>query len=142
MPREFILTGTALLLSAGAGAVAAPLTVTVEGVETREGPIYVSVVTEDQYASMGREMTAGTREEEVTVGSMTFTYDVPPGSYAVNVWHDDNGNGQFDFGARGPEDGIGVSGGLPEFRAATFEEAKFEVTGEGAAVSVAIRYNR
>ncbi|NNU17273.1 DUF2141 domain-containing protein [Parvularcula sp. ZS-1/3] len=86
----------------------APLTVIVDGVESDAGTFYVSVQTEETY--MQPTGTAGSRTD-AQPGTMTFEYDVPAGSYAVSVWHDDNGNDVFDRQANGfPEDGWALSG--------------------------------
>ena len=60
-------------------------------------------------------------------GNGVFTADLPPGTYAAAVLHDENGNGKMDKNFLGiPEEGYGVTNNpKPRRRAATFDEAAF-----------------
>ena len=67
------------------------------------------------------EMLANPQDDTVTV---TFD-DVPDGQYALMVWHDIDGDGEFSMGPMGPTDGwamIGASDlrGMPTFAAQSF----------------------
>lgn len=126
----------------GASALAAPVSVTVKGLEARGGNLFVSIVDEAQFQTMGQTVTASVREETVTAGEMTVSLDVAPGTYAVSVWHDDNADMQFNFGNMGPEDGWGFSGAPNPMGPPTWDGSKFEVTEDGAEVSVTITYGR
>ena len=55
--------------------------------------------------------------------------DVPFGTYAVAVLHDENGNGEMDSNVFGyPQEGYGVSNNqIPSFSAPSFEDARFEL---------------
>lgn len=132
----------ATLILVPAIAAAAPLTVIVEDLEARGGQLYITVTDEAQYATMGQEQTDGVIAEAVEDGTMTFSFDVPPGEYAVSAWHDDNGDGQFNFGPMGPEDGWGVSGTRNMTGLTAFSDAKVEVTEEGAETTFPIIYGR
>jgi uncharacterized protein (DUF2141 family) len=72
------------------------------------------------------------------------TFDrLPPGDYAVLVYHDENGNGLFDRDAVGiPTEGYGVSNNaLPALSAPTFAGARFHLgAGERHGCSVSLRY--
>ena len=68
--------------------------------------------------------------------------NVSPGSYAVVVYHDENGNGRLDRGFMGiPKDGVGVSNdaqrswGVPNY-----DLAKFVVEAEEERIVVRIKY--
>jgi uncharacterized protein (DUF2141 family) len=68
--------------------------------------------------------------------------NVSPGSYAVAVYHDENGNGRLDPGFMGiPKEGVGVSNdaqrswGVP-----SFDQAKFVVEAEEERIVVRIKY--
>ena len=130
----------AFLLGSGLGsAAAAPLDVAIEGVEARGGTLFVSVQTEAQF--MGDDWVAGERVEGPTDGTLRLTLDVPPGDYAVTVWHDDDGDGAFSMAPTGmPLDGWAMSGnprGMPSFGA-----AKVEVDEAGGATSMTMTYGR
>ncbi|MBB4659482.1 DUF2141 domain-containing protein [Parvularcula dongshanensis] len=107
---------------------AAPLSVTLEGVEARGGTVYVSVQTEDQF--MGEASIASEEIPSPRAGAHVVSFDLPQGRYAVSVWHDDDANGSFDMGPGGmPLDGWAISGpplmGMPTFEGTAIE------TGEG-----------
>jgi uncharacterized protein (DUF2141 family) len=72
------------------------------------------------------------------------TFDhLPPGGYAVLVYHDENGNGLFDRDVVGiPTEGYGVSNNaLPALSVPTFEGAHFHLAaGERHGCSVTLRY--
>lgn len=66
--------------------------------------------------------------------------DVAPGTYAISVGHDLNGNRRVDTNFLGiPTEGWGVSNNVvPSLRAPRFEEAAFKVEGD-APVALDIR---
>ncbi len=59
-----------------------------------------------------------------------LSFEVPPGTYAVAVYHDANSNGKLDANFLGiPREGYGVSNDVrPRFRAPRFSEARVSVT--------------
>ena len=119
----------------GAGiAHAGSLTVSIDGVQKRDGNLYVRVQTESQFmqdaASHGRIIDRPVGDVDVVFSG------VDDGTYAISVWHDDNANGTFDFDERGmPLDGWALSGpGLTG--APSFDQTKISVEGD---VSVTLR---
>ncbi len=139
-------TGTACALALAAstlalGASAAEVAITLTGVEARSGPLYVSLQSEDQF--MREEAAAGIKINIPATGSPTYTLDVPAGDYALVVWHDDNGNGQFDRADNGePLDGWAMSHGSELQGFPSFEMVRFEVSETGAAITEAMTYGR
>ncbi|MEQ8406424.1 MAG: DUF2141 domain-containing protein [Oceanicaulis sp.] len=132
--KTLIAASAAALL--GAAAHAAPLTVSLNGVEGG-GPLYISVQSEAQF--MQNTGVAGTIVQTPESGAHEFTFDVPPGAYAVSVWHDD-GNQIFDRAENGwPLDGWAMSGpmgaGPPGF-----EDVAVTVGAEGGAVEMTMVY--
>lgn len=71
------------------------------------------------------------RPRSSPVDSVIFT-GVTPGSYAVVVFHDTNGNGQLDTGRFGaPKEPWGTTGTVrPRFRAPRFNEAVIDVMSD------------
>jgi uncharacterized protein (DUF2141 family) len=130
--------GSALALFGAAQA--APLSVDLSGIEARGGTLYVSVQTEAQFT--GDEGTAGEVVEAPDAGARTFAFDVPPGAYAVSVWHDDDGDGEFTMGPNFmPLDGWAMSGpalqGPPRFG-----DVAVEVDEDGARTALSMTYGR
>ena len=96
-----------------------------------QGTIYVTLVTEEQFAAgvpgLGQVLEVGPAETEA--GKVAFAFEkISPGVYAVKSFQDVNGNGELDSGALGPKEPWGMyRDARPTFRAPKFEEVKFEV---------------
>ena len=141
MSRKTYAASAAILtaFAAAASVQAAELSVTVEGVEDRGGQLFVSVQTAAEF--MGQSGTDGSVIASPEAGATTVSYDLPPGEYAVTVWHDDDANGQFDFGPGGmPLDGWAMSGTMNG--APSFADAKVVVDEDGASVTMTMTYGR
>lgn len=65
-------------------------------------------------------------------------HDLTPGTYAIAVYHDENGNHEFDQAIFGiPLEGYGFSNDVRVFFSApSFEEAAFDVPDGGAAITI------
>ncbi|HQW06252.1 MAG: DUF2141 domain-containing protein [Flavobacteriales bacterium] len=65
-------------------------------------------------------------------GSSRITFEhLPPGSYAVNILHDENKNGKIDKGMILPKEGIGFSnfGSIGLRNRPNYDKASFELKG-------------
>lgn len=74
---------------------------------------------------------------EITNRSAKITFqDVPAGIYAVNIFHDENGNGKIDKGFLLPKEGIGFSNyeSIGLRNKPSFEKASFRVEGDTSIV--------
>ncbi len=132
--KTLITASAAALLSSAA--YAAPLTLSLDGVQG-EGPLYVSVQTEAEF--MENSGTAGTIVQAPEPGAHEFTFDVPPGAYAVSIWHDD-GNQVFDRDENGwPLDGWAMSGAMGD-GPPSFSDVAVTVDAEGTTVSLDMTY--
>lgn len=133
----------ALLLLGGAmaGARAAELTVTVRNIHSDRGDIRLSV-----YASAAEWPDKSTDEhdrvERARRGSVVFRFDLAPGVYAINGFHDENGNGKFDTSLLGlPEEGYCFSNDVRPFLSApSFASASFTLPPEGTAITIDMQY--
>ncbi|WP_348771500.1 DUF2141 domain-containing protein [Azospirillum sp. SYSU D00513] len=136
----------ALLLSfalAGAGAdgaVAADLTVTVRGVANAEGSVLVAVCTETTFLTPSCPYTGGApaRAGEVAV----TVRGVPPGRYAVQSFHDENGNTDLDRNFLGmPKEGLGFGNDAPiRMGPPGFEESAVAVAEPSGRTALSLRY--
>jgi uncharacterized protein (DUF2141 family) len=132
-------TAGVLLASLGlaSSAAAADLTVQVSGLRNGNGTVYVAVCTEDEFLQpactyFGSGPAAG--------GAVTVT-GVPPGTYAVQVIHDENDNQQLDRPGLLPTEGMGFSRDAPmRFGPPQWEDARFDLTEAGATVPLTMRY--
>jgi uncharacterized protein (DUF2141 family) len=106
------------------------------------GTLYVQVQTRAQF--LGPERTAGQLIQAPQAGTLGVDLgEVPPGEYAVSVWHDDNGNHQFDIDrASGrPLDGLAP---LPAdlHGPPSFDQVKVTIPAAGLTVPLAMQYAR
>jgi uncharacterized protein (DUF2141 family) len=71
-----------------------------------------------------------------------ITFHLPPGKYAVALFHDENDNGKLDTNFLGiPTEGYGVSNNpKPKFRAPRYKEALFDLPKEGKSANISLQY--
>jgi len=140
--KTVITIAALLVLAAPAAAQAGNVRVDLTGLRAG-GTLYVQLQTRAQF--LGAERSAGDLIRAPQAGSLSVDLgEVPPGEYAVSVWHDDNGNQQFDVDPRTgrPMDGLA---GMPTegLRAApTFDQVKLTIPAAGLAVPLSMQYSR
>jgi uncharacterized protein (DUF2141 family) len=130
-----------LLVFAAFPAGAAQLTVTVDKLRNSAGNVRLSA-----YASAAEWPDNSTADndkvEPAQKGSVVFHFDLPPGTYAIACFHDENANGVFDQNFIGiPKEGFGFSNNVrPFFRAPRFASASFVLPPDGAAMTIHMIY--
>ncbi len=91
-----------------------------------------------------KEPTSREQRVAITAGIVRCTFtNVPAGTYAVAVMHDENGNGKLDSNFLGiPTEGYGVSNNHTHAMSApTWDESKFELkAGQDARLGISLRY--
>jgi uncharacterized protein (DUF2141 family) len=133
--------GLLLLALAATGAGAAELVITVENIRNAKGDMRISV-----YSSPAewpdKSASEHDQAQKARTGSVVFRFDLPPGTYAANGLHDENGNGKMDTNFLGiPEEGYCFSNNArPVLSAPSFESASFKLSAEGAAITMRMRY--
>jgi uncharacterized protein (DUF2141 family) len=67
---------------------------------------------------------------------------IPPGEYAVSVFHDENGNGKLDRNFMGmPKEGVGASNDAAgHFGPPKFDDARFSYKGGRSVLAIHVRY--
>ncbi|WP_162409443.1 DUF2141 domain-containing protein [Acuticoccus sediminis] len=134
LPIALVVAGA---VAAPCAAMAADVTITVDGIQPGTGNILVALQTEDEFLS-----GEGTYSAEVPADADTLTTvleGVVPGEYAVAVVHDENGDGTFALGDDAPLEPWGVSG--DQLGDPTFESSKIVVSEDGDnKVTVTIAY--
>ena len=120
--------------------LAATLAVTVQGVRSGEGRIVLAVCEEPAYPAghCAFRVTAPAAE-----GSVRITVpDVPPGTYALRAYHDENGNGQLDRNLLGvPWEGFGFGNDAPvRLAPPSFREAAVTVGEDGLETALTLLY--
>lgn len=118
----------------------APITVTVTGVRSTQGSVRVDVCTRETFL---KKICAYSGAAPAQVGATTVTVDgVPPGTYAVQAYHDLNDNKDVDQGFLGiPKEGIGFSNDAPlGLRGPSFDRAAIVHDGTPKTLRVKLRY--
>jgi uncharacterized protein (DUF2141 family) len=141
MTRFLTIIASLTALGTAAAAQAAPVEIDLTGLRAG-GRLYVQLQTRDQY--QGPQRAAGKIVEAPAAGGLALTFDVPPGDYAASVWHDDNGNNQFDVDtATGrPLDGWSVVNADRLRHEPSFDDARVSVPAAGTKVAMALHYGR
>jgi len=122
-------------------ASAAELAVTVTGVRNAKGDIRLSVYVSPQ--EWPDQSTADHDQvQPAKAGSVIFKFDLPPGTYAINGFHDEIGNGKFKTSLIGlPEEGYLFSNDVRPFLSApSFASASFTLPPQGTAISISMHY--
>ena len=125
-----------------ASAQAARIIVTVTGLKSAAGGVYVGLYATPSKFLNGTQVDA-MRKVKASTGPVTVVFDnLPPGTYAVGAYHDENNNDHMDTDFVGlPTEGYALSNGVRAVTSKpTFQQASFTVGKDGAAVSLQIRY--
>lgn len=123
----FILGLAALPVRAGGPA---NLVVTVEGVANATGLVLVAVCTRDTF--LGPDCPYKAKVAAPSGGAVNIELGgIPPGTYAVQAFHDENANFSIDRTILGwPEEGMGFSKNAPmKYGPPAFDQAAIEVKG-------------
>ncbi len=75
-------------------------------------------------------------------GTISTTFEVAPGTYAVTTMHDENSNNRMDTNLLGiPKEGYGASNNVvTHLHAPSFDQSKFQASTPGQEISIAMRY--
>jgi uncharacterized protein (DUF2141 family) len=139
MTRLPLFAAAVLALAFPTVAQAGPVTVELTGLRAG-GTLYVQVQTRAQF--MGPARVGGRAVTAPSAGSLTVDLgEVPPGDYAVTIWHDANGNNQFDMGTRSqPADGWAMANGDRLRGQPTFDVVKLTIAAEPLRLPLAVSY--
>ncbi len=137
----FFAFAAALIFIAGS-ASAARITVTIYGVHSNQGNVFVGLYASPAKFLQGNECDAQ-KKVRASTGPITVAFDnLAPGTYAVGAFHDENGNDHLDTNFLGlPIEGYALSNGVRAVMSKpTFQEAAFTVGNEDKPVALQIRY--
>lgn len=142
MRRIAVPTAVLLLLWFGAPAEAARVVVTIEGLHSARGDVYVALYSrpdqfpDGDYSDQHTKVKAGT-------APITVIFDhLRPGLYAVGAYHDENANGRFDTNFIGyPIEGYALSNDIRAIISRPrFTDAAFVVPDGDKMVTLHIKY--
>jgi uncharacterized protein (DUF2141 family) len=105
------------------------VTVIIENVLSNEGTVLGSLHSKETFMK-GSGVAGDAKAAQAGEVELIFS-NVPPGSYAIMVMHDENDNHQMDMDANGmPMESYATSGDNMRMGPPNFEGAKFDVVGE------------
>jgi uncharacterized protein (DUF2141 family) len=125
-----------------AGGEAVKLTVDTSSLRAAQGEVAVTVYPDDSgrfLVSHGKLLRARVRAVLPVTGACFW---LPPGVYAVAVYHDQNANHDFDRDGLGrPIEGAGFSNNAPaRFGLPAFSAVRFRLPAGGRTISLHMRY--
>lgn len=134
--RQVVFAGFLLAVGlCGARPVsAATVQVEVDGIEPAGGPVRVALC----QGGLAEAACARGDEAAASAGQVLFTFrGVPPGTYAVAAYQDENGNGRLDRTGLGlPLEPYGFSGTVGRRTRPDFAEAAFTLREPGGTLRV------
>lgn len=137
---SFLLSATLVASAQSVGT----LTVVVTGLEDDEGRVACSLFGSDEGWPSEREHARAGQWARIESRQARCVFrDVPAGTYAVGVFHDEDGDGEMDTSIVGrPQEGWGVSNDVPprRFGAPHFAPSSFEFDGSRKTIRVTLRY--
>jgi uncharacterized protein (DUF2141 family) len=144
MRRRILFSALALasVVFAAGEASAARIVVTITGLKSGEGGVYVGLYATPSKFLNGTQVDA-MKKVRASTAPVTVTFDnLAPGTYAVGAYHDENNNDHLDTNFLGlPIEGYALSNGVRAVMSKpTFQQAAFTIGNAGAAVSLQIRY--
>ena len=139
-PHDVLRCAVAASVALYAGlTAAAALTVTVTNVATEDGQVRIAVYDEETWLDTERRVA---REFVAPLSTtVSATFELPPGTYAVAVLHDVNGNGRMDYGfMRMPKEPYGFSNGVvPRFGPPKFDDSAFAIADDDVDITIELR---
>ena len=140
--RILVSTLAVGLCFAAGSASAARIIVTVDGLHSNQGNVFVGLYASPATFLNGNQSDAQ-RKVRASGAPVTVVFDnLPPGTYAVGAYHDENANDHLDTNALGlPVEGYALSNGIRAILSKpTFQQAAFTVGAEDKPVALHIRY--
>ncbi len=132
-----MLSAIALSQSASAGT----LKINIDGMENIKGNVMLAIFDHADFFPSKTERAVTTAMSAVVSETMTITVaDLPPGKYGLSVYHDENGNGEFDRNFMGvPSELYGFSNNVRGFAGPPeFEETLITVTDDQKTISIGL----
>ncbi|GAB3042763.1 DUF2141 domain-containing protein [Spirosoma pulveris] len=112
------------------------LTIEVHNVRVLTGAVYVAIFRPGKDFPEGKPIEG--KKVDATHERVQTTFSVEPGSYAIAVYHDENGNGKMDkrmFGI--PKEPYGFSNDFrPKLSAPKFSDCQFSVGDNGKTIRI------
>lgn len=141
IPRSVLMS--AFLVFTGAAATAQNVSMSVSGMRSKKGDIYISVFKDNQSFKDNKPTTRLKFSKSAAQGgNMKISLTLAPGTYGIAMLDDENGNAKMDNNMIGmPKEGFGFSNFyLSGMSRPVFDDFKFEVKAGPVNVTGKLRY--
>jgi len=124
------------------GPATAKLTVQNVGMHSGKGQVAVTVFPDDPSRFLAHHGKLLRVRPTAALPVTSACFWLPPGTYAVAVYHDENANQDFDRTRVGmPAEGFGFSNDAPtRFGLPSFDAVRFSLPASGRTIKVRMRY--
>jgi uncharacterized protein (DUF2141 family) len=146
--RTLMIIAAALLLpliAHGEDATPAPgvLEIKITNIENGSGTLYIAILDSAEDWLKSDSESKPFRDATQTVSStddlLVSIGNLPPGKYAISLFHDLDGDAEMDTNFVGyPKEPFGFSAPMGTFGPPKFDEAAIEFSGENASVEIAL----
>lgn len=118
------------------------LEITVTGVVNQNGTILLNLFNSEEGFPGEREKAYRSVEQKIKDKVNFIINNLPAGTYAASLIHDENNNRRFDTNFIGvPKEGYGASNNIKKmFRAPRFNEASFEINEDPKRIEIEMIY--
>ncbi|GAB3717425.1 hypothetical protein GCM10027592_59520 [Spirosoma flavus] len=115
------------------------LIVEIQNVQPLKGTVFVALFRPGNEFPTGKPMEG--KKVNAESSTVKASFSVEPGTYAVAIFHDENGNGKMDkkmFGI--PKEPYGFSNNFrPKMSAPKFSDCEFKVGNEAKTIQIALK---
>ena len=140
--RKRVVLAVLASLNLPAAATAAELEVEITGVRSADGMVRLALYNDpDKFPKRSGSIAGG--DVVAVKGSVVYVFrNLPPGLYAVAIYHDANANRRFDKNALGlPREGFGFSNDArPVFSAPGFDAAAVTLKAPRTRIKISLAY--
>ena len=121
---------------------AVDVTIQMQGLRNDKGYVIIGVYPDAKTFENPRDAAYYDNKVVIANGKAIATFDLPAGSYAISMFHDENSNEELDLSfIRIPKEGWGFSrDAKPSPTWPDFEDAAFEVEKTPVSLTINVRY--
>ena len=112
----------------------------IENLRNERGMLRICIISDPSHFPNCQD-DDGALTRSVASSTRSVSFRLPPGTYAVSLIHDENGNGKLDTLLGIPKEGFAFSRNPPiRFGAPRYDEASFRVGESGSVQTLRLRY--
>ncbi len=141
--KKIIYLNLFILFSISVFAQTGSLKITISDIKNNDGNIKVALFDESKSEAFLKKLELAFRKKIVVINNkkadVTFT-NIPYGTYAVILFHDENNNGEIERSSIGfPVEPYGVSGNKFVIGAPKFNDCKFKIKSSFKTINIVMK---